>query len=102
MVRVWWSGLDRRRVVRSAWTVLRAPACHSFCPLCNSDSITGEMIRVSKATAARYECERPGELIHMDTKKIGRIPDGWRVHGRANVERDRNTKVVGRLRARTG
>jgi transposase InsO family protein len=32
----------------------------------------------------RYERERPGELIHIDVKKLGRIPDGggWRVHGR--------------------
>lgn len=33
----------------------------------------------------RYERNRPGELIHMDVKKIGRIPDGggWKAHGRA-------------------
>lgn len=32
----------------------------------------------------RYERSRPGELVHMDVKKLGRIPDGggWRVHGR--------------------
>jgi transposase InsO family protein len=32
----------------------------------------------------RYERDRPGELVHMDVKKIGRIPDGggWRAHGR--------------------
>jgi transposase InsO family protein len=32
----------------------------------------------------RYERDRPGELIHVDIKKQGRIPDGggWRVHGR--------------------
>ena len=32
----------------------------------------------------RYERERPGELVHVDVKKQGRIPDGggWRVHGR--------------------
>jgi transposase InsO family protein len=35
----------------------------------------------------RYERERPGELLHIDVKKQGRIPagGGWRVHGRANV-----------------
>ena len=35
----------------------------------------------------RYERERPGELIHVDIKKQGRIPlgGGWRVHGRADV-----------------
>ena len=33
----------------------------------------------------RYERDRPGELVHMDVKKLGRIPDGggWRAHGRA-------------------
>jgi transposase InsO family protein len=32
----------------------------------------------------RYVRERPGELLHMDVKKLGRIPDGGghRVHGR--------------------
>ena len=41
------------------------------------DRPTGEVIR-------RYERERPGELIHVDVKKLGRIPPGggWRVHGR--------------------
>jgi transposase InsO family protein len=48
------------------------------------DPMTGEVIRASKATAVRYERDRPGELAHMDVKKIGRIPDGggWRAHGR--------------------
>jgi transposase InsO family protein len=34
----------------------------------------------------RYQRERPGELIHVDVKKIGAIPDGggWRLHGRGN------------------
>ena len=32
-----------------------------------------------------YERERPGELVHVDIKKQGKIPSGggWRVHGRA-------------------
>ena len=36
-------------------------------------------------TVVRYERERPGELVHVDIKKQGRIPagGGWRVHGRA-------------------
>jgi transposase InsO family protein len=35
----------------------------------------------------RYEHDAPGELIHLDVKKIGRIPDGggWRVHGRGSA-----------------
>ena len=49
------------------------------------DPMTGEVIRSSKVTATRYERSRPGELVHMDVKKLGRIPDGggWRAHGRA-------------------
>jgi hypothetical protein len=46
--------------------------------------MTGEVIRASKATAVRYERDRPGELVHMDVKKLGRIPDGggWRTPDR--------------------
>src|SRR4029079_13309115 len=41
-------------------------------------------IRASKTTAMRYERDRPGELVHVDVKKIGKIPDGggWKAHGR--------------------
>ena len=41
------------------------------------DRPTGRIIR-------RYERERPGELVHVDIKKLGRIPDGggWKVLGR--------------------
>ncbi len=48
------------------------------------DPLTGQVIRASKTTAVRYERDRPGQLIHMDVKKIGRIPDGggWKAHGR--------------------
>lgn len=52
--------------------------------LCEIDPMTGEVIRASKTTTVRYERDRPGELVHVDVKKIGRIPDGggWRAHGR--------------------
>ena len=45
--------------------------------------MTGEKIRSSKSTAHRYKRDLPGDLVHMDIKKIGRIPDGggWRAHG---------------------
>jgi len=35
-------------------------------------------------TIIRYERDHPGELIHIDVKKLGRVPDGggWRAHGR--------------------
>ncbi|MDQ1131356.1 transposase InsO family protein [Microbacterium sp. SORGH_AS 888] len=44
------------------------------------DPVTGRIIRARRATAARYEHDHPGSLIHVDVKKLGRIPDGggWR------------------------
>lgn len=67
-----------------ARTVSRILRRHNVPPLAVCDPLTGEVIRASKATAVRYERDRPGELVHMDVKKIGRIPDGggWRAHGR--------------------
>jgi len=37
----------------------------------------------------RYVRERPGELLHLDVKKLGRIPDGGghRIHGRGGGTR---------------
>jgi transposase InsO family protein len=57
------------------------------------DPMTGQVIRASKSTAVRYERNRPGELVHMDVKKLGRIPDGggWRAHGRGKAP-DRNRR----------
>lgn len=59
------------------------------------DPMTGEVIRSSKATATRYERAGPGELVHVDVKKIGKIPDGggWRAHGRAASGHQRDKKV---------
>jgi len=36
--------------------------------------------------AVRYQRERPGELVHIDVKKLGRVPEGggWRLLGRAS------------------
>jgi transposase InsO family protein len=47
--------------------------------------LTGQVIRACRATAVRYEWDRPRELVHMDVKKLGRIPEGggWRAHGRS-------------------
>ena len=68
-----------------ARTVNRILRRHNVPKLAVCDPMTGEVIRASKTTALRYERDRPGELVHMDVKKIGRIPDGggWRAHGRA-------------------
>ncbi len=55
---------------------------HGMSRLSRLDRTTGVPIRVEKPV--RYERDRPGELIHIDVKKLGRIPEGggWRVHGR--------------------
>ena len=68
-----------------ARTVSRILRRHGVPYLRECDPMTGEVIRSSKQTAVRYERERPGELVHMDVKKLGKIPDGggWRAHGRA-------------------
>jgi transposase InsO family protein len=80
-----------------ARTVSRILARHDVPHLARLDPITGQVIRASKTTAVRYEREVPGELVHMDVKKLGRIPEGggWKAHGRASgsIQRDRNTKV---------
>ncbi len=57
-------------------TVSRVLARHQVPRLAALDPITGQVIRASKTTAVRYERDRPGELVHMDVKKLGRIPDG--------------------------
>ncbi len=54
------------------------------------DRPTGRVIR-------RYERERPGELIHVDIKKLGKIPDGggWKKLGRAVGNRNARMGRVG-------
>jgi transposase InsO family protein len=78
-------------------TVSRILARHGVPHLARLDPITGQLLRASKTTTVRYERARPGELVHMDVKKLGRIPDGggWRAHGRASgsIRRDRSTRV---------
>jgi transposase InsO family protein len=80
-----------------ARTVSRVLVRRGQPPLSALDPMTGEVIRSSKQTATRYERSRPGELVHMDVKKLGRIPNGggWRAHGRAagSTSRDRATRV---------
>jgi transposase InsO family protein len=57
---------------------------HGLSRLAWMDRPTGTPIR-------RYERARPGELVHVDVKKLGRLRDGggWHVHGRDDLERRR-------------
>lgn len=76
-----WLGAELGIPGRTVGRILRR---NGVAPLAECDPLTGLRIRSSKATAVRYEKSRPGELIHVDVKKIGRIPDGggWKARGR--------------------
>jgi transposase InsO family protein len=54
--------------------------------LSHVDRATGEPVR-------RYEHPTPGDLLHVDVKKLGNIPDqgGWRFVGRTQGRRNRAT-----------
>lgn len=81
-------GRDRiaERLGLAPRSVSRILVRHGLPHLARLDPISGELVRASRMTAVRYERERPGELVHMDVKKLARIPDGggWRVHGRGS------------------
>ena len=59
-------------------TVHRVLTRYHLARLTHLDRATGRPIR-------RYEHEQPGDLIHVDIKKLGNIPDGGghKIHGRA-------------------
>jgi transposase InsO family protein len=65
------------RLGMAASTVYRVLRRLGLNRLSSLDRPTGRVIR-------RYEHECPGDLVHMDVKKLGRIPPGggWRIHGR--------------------
>ncbi|MEO3935696.1 hypothetical protein V3N99_02945 [Dermatophilaceae bacterium Soc4.6] len=82
--------LTRYRCLRLTWT----------------DPATGAPLRARRRHVLRYERATPGDLVHVDIKKLGRIPDGGghRIHGRqarignSSAHRDpaRPQKVHGR------
>jgi transposase InsO family protein len=75
-------------------TIARILRRHGVPYLRECDPMTGEVIRSSKATAVRYERDCPGELVHMDVKKLGKIPDGggWRALGVAATKAEKNRR----------
>jgi len=52
-------------------TVGRVIARHGMPLLCELDALTGKPVRRGPASGVRYERERPGELVHIDVKKLG-------------------------------
>jgi transposase InsO family protein len=61
----------------------------------------GRLDRGDRATnttpVRRYERENPGELIHVDIKKLAGIPDGggWRTRGRGYAGEGSKSRLVG-------
>jgi transposase-like protein len=66
-------------------TVHRVLVRHEMPRLSWLDRPTGQLIR-------RYEKSRPGELVHVDVKKLGALRDGggWHFAGRDSLERRRS------------
>lgn len=63
----------------------------------------GRLGRLGLEPAQRYERQTPGELIHIDIKKLGRIQGGagHRIHGRKRTN-PRITDAAGRRRLQVG
>lgn len=77
-----------------ASTVGRILTRHEVAPLAATDPLTGAPVR-RRHSGIRYERPHPGDLLHVDVKKLGRVPagGGWRVHGRDATVAHRHKKV---------
>lgn len=73
------------RLGMPASTTWRVLARHGLNRLRWMDRPTGRVIR-------RYEKDSPGELIHVDIKKLGRIPDGGGTRMLGKLEGQRNSR----------
>jgi transposase len=73
-----------------ASTVHKILVRHGLNRLAWIDRPTGRVIR-------RYERDHPGELIHLDVKKVGKIPPGggWKARGRGYAGENSKKRRVG-------
>jgi transposase InsO family protein len=71
-----------------ASTVYRVLVRNDCSRLKDFDRATGRRIR-------RYEWDRPGQLVHIDVKKLGKIPPGGghRVHGRQDARKNKRIRI---------
>jgi hypothetical protein len=70
-------------------TVSRVLVRYGMPLLAHLDQATGLPVR--RPRPARYEAAAPGDLVHVDIKKLGRIPDGggWHAFGRDSQQHRR-------------
>lgn len=96
---------DARRI---AWhlglnpsTVGRVLVRYRMPRLADLDRNSGLPVR--KPKPVRFEAAAPGDIVHVDIKKLGRIPDGggWRAHGRGTTQ-DRRVGAARQRAARRG
>ena len=82
-------------------TVERVLARYRMPKLAHLDQATGLPVR--RLRPVRYERAAPGDLVHVDIKKLGRIPNGggWKKHGRGSAQHRRSQAASGRA-ARAG
>ncbi|MBE1466196.1 IS481 family transposase [Kibdelosporangium phytohabitans] len=80
-------------------TVHRVLVRRGLSRLRDLDPPTGEQMR----KVIRYERDAAGDLVHVDVKKLGRIPNGggWRMHGR-DSDAARASKRAGQGTGRVG
>ena len=78
--------------VSTVHKVLRRYGCP---PLAWTDPATGVRIKWARRRVHSYVHDAPGDLVHVDIKKLGRIPDGggWRFLGRADGNRRKSNPV---------
>jgi transposase InsO family protein len=71
----------------TVWRVLRRHGCSRMADYDRTLTV-----------AVRYQRERPGELVHIDVKKLGRIPEGggWRLLGRSSLTTHHDQPARGR------
>lgn len=76
-------------------TVGRVIARYRMPLLAHVDQATG--LRTRKSVPVRYEMAAPGELVHVDIKKLGRIPNGggWRKLGLTVGRRNNGRRGLG-------
>lgn len=77
-------------------TVGRVLARHRVPLLAALDPITGQPIRTGRHSKVRYEYDHPGAMIHVDVKKLARIPagGGWRAHGPDTTVAHKHKKIL--------